>query len=148
MVILYQIVHYARLFVVVPWHVATFLVRLVWRIIAGLGLLFVSVGRPALRFLSFVTVIVAIVALVADATPALNGVAPFRPTLFSEHWASLAPRSLEAAEAAVGRALHPAVWTYGIGVVVNLPTFLLFGLISAIAAFFGRRRFAVYVFAN
>ncbi|MDX2287317.1 MAG: hypothetical protein NW217_00650 [Hyphomicrobiaceae bacterium] len=148
MVIVYQIVHYTRMLVMVPWHVSVFVVRLAWRIVAGLWWLFVSVARPALRFLSFIALIVAIVALVADLTPALNGTADFRPARFAEHWGLLAPRSLDAAEDAVKRALGPLVWDFGLGLLITLPTFLLFGIASAVAGLAGRRRFAVDIYAN
>lgn len=132
----------------IPVHVAAFLMRLCVRLAAFLVRLIDSIARPALRFLAFLFLLVATIALVADATPAFHGISAFRPTPFSEHIAELAPHSLGEVRKAVSETLHPAVWEYGLGVLIELPTFLLFGLLGGFAAYAGRRRQRINVFAN
>lgn len=132
----------------IPVHVATYLVRVVLRLVRFLVRLIGNIGRLALRFLAYVLLLVAVIALVADATPALNGVSGFRATPFTEHIAELAPQSLAAAETAVSETTHPWVWSYGVGALISLPTFLLFGISGGWAAYAGRRRRQIDIFAN
>jgi hypothetical protein len=95
---------------------------------------------PALRFLASLFALVAVVALVADATPALNGAAPFTMTTVVGHWQLLAPATLVAARTAVVKATAPWVWDQAIVSVLNLPTPVLFGLLAVLCGILGRRR--------
>ena len=110
--------------------------------------LMVGVALPALRFLAFVFLLVGTIALVADATPALDGFGPFEPTLFVDHWRGLAPKSVSSAQTAVSEATHPWVWDIGIGSLINLPTFFIFGVLGLLAALVGQRRERLDVFVN
>lgn len=148
MMLLRQLAHLISRILMIPVHVATFLVRLVVRLAALLVRLIGNIARTALRFLAYVLLLVAAIAFVADATPALSGISAFRATPFSEHIAELAPQSLIAVEKAVSSATYPWVWTYGVNLLIGLPTFLLFGLVGMWAAYAGRRRKQIDVFAN
>lgn len=123
-------------------------IRLVVLSVKGTLGLIVAIGLPALRFLSFVLILVATIALVSDATPALDGFGTFHPTLFIDHWRTLAPKSVVNAEKAVVSATHPVVWNVLIGSIINLPTFVLFGILGGLAAFSIRRREQLNVFVN
>jgi hypothetical protein len=65
-----------------------------------------------------------------------------------EHWSRLAPVTLTLARNAVQRHTHPLVWDPGIVTVLSLPAWGLFGLLGALAAYAGRRRREVNIFAN
>ncbi len=123
-------------------------VRAVFYVLKGTINLFIGIGLPALRFLSFVFILVAIIALVADATPPLDGFGTFEPTLFVEHWRGIAPKSVTGAQQAVSEATHPLVWDVLIASIINLPTFALFGALGILAAMAGRRREKLNVFVN
>ncbi|MCH9809372.1 MAG: hypothetical protein K0U74_16725 [Alphaproteobacteria bacterium] len=129
------------------WTLILLVRALVW-IAKGTLNLIVGVGLPALRFLAFVFLLVATIALVSDATPAVDGFGPFDPTLFVDHWRSIAPKSVTDARDAVSSATHPFVWNVLIGSIINLPTFLIFGALGALAALTGRRREKLDVFVN
>jgi len=95
---------------------------------------------PALRFLASLFALVAVVALVADATPALNGAAPFKMTTVVGDWLQLAPATLVAARTAVINATPPWVWNSVVMSVIGLPTPVLFGLLALVCGILGRRR--------
>lgn len=127
---------------------AVFLARAVVWLYSGLLNLIVSIGLPALRFLAFVFLLVAAIALVSDATPELDGYGRFEPTLFVEHWRSIAPNSVASAQKAVSDSTHPIIWSFGIAPLINLPTYLIFGVLGVLAAVTGRRREKLDVFVN
>ncbi len=95
---------------------------------------------PVLRFIASLFALVAVVALVSDATPALNGSAPFKMTTLVGDWALLAPASLEAARTGVTSATAPWVWDTVVMSVIGLPTPVLFGFLALGFGFLGRRR--------
>ncbi len=95
---------------------------------------------PVLRFLTSLFALVALVALVADATPALNGAAPFKLTTVGGDWHLLAPATLDATKTAVAHATAPWVWDSVVMSVLNLPTPVLFGLLALACGILGRRR--------
>lgn len=148
MMILRQLAYFVWRISMIPVHVATYLALLALRLARFLLRLIESFGRLALRFLAYVLLLVAVISLVADVTPALNGVSAFRATPFAEHIAELAPQSLVAAEKTVSETTHPSVWQYGVGPLISLPTFLLFGLAGSWAAYAGRRKRQIDIFAN
>lgn len=148
MMILRQLAYLIWRIAMIPVHVAAYLARVVLRLASFLLRLIESFGRLALRFLAYLLLLVAVVALVADVTPALNGVSAFRATPFAEHIAELAPQSLAAAEKAVSETAPSWVWHYGVGALISLPTFLLFGVAGGWAAYAGRRRRQIDIFAN
>ncbi len=95
---------------------------------------------PVLRFLTSLFALVAVVALVADATPALNGAAPFKLTSVAGDWQLLAPATFETARTAVTGATLPWVWNGAVMGVLDLPTPVLFGLLAVLFGILGRRR--------
>jgi hypothetical protein len=97
---------------------------------------------PVLRFLASLFALVAVVALVNDATPALNGSAPFKATTVIGYWQQLAPASLEAARDGITQGAAPWIWNPVILSVLGMPTPVLFGLLALVCGFLGRRRTA------
>lgn len=95
---------------------------------------------PVLRFLTSLFALVAVVALVADATPALNGAAPFELTTVAGDWQLLAPATLEATRTGITAATSPWVWDTVVMSVLDLPTPVLFGLLALVCGILGRRR--------
>lgn len=102
----------------------------------------------ALRFLAALFALVAVVALVTDATPAWNGTGPFDTTSVIGHWKELAPVSLEAAHKAVVQSTPVWVWDTVIMSILNLPTFVLFGLLAILSGYLGRHRHQLKVHIN
>ena len=102
----------------------------------------------ALRFLASLFALVAVVALVTDATPAWNGTGPFEATSVIGHWKELAPVSLEAAQEAIIQSTPAWVWNTVVLSLLNLPTFVLFGLLAILSGYLGRHRHSLKVHIN
>jgi len=102
----------------------------------------------ALRFLASLFALVAVVALVTDATPAWNGTGPFEATSVIGHWKELAPVSLEAAQTAIIESTPAWVWNTVVLSLLNLPTFVLFGLLAILSGYLGRHRHSLKVHIN
>jgi len=100
-----------------------------------------------LRFLAGIVLLVAVIFAVSDATGSLgtNGGAA---VTVHRTWSAVSLTSLGAAQGAVQRYTHPAVWNWGILKILQLPAWALFGLIGIILAFLGRRRRRVNIYAN
>lgn len=103
---------------------------------------------PALRFVAALFALVAVVALVTDATPAWNGTGPFEATSVVGHWKELAPVSLEAARKTVTQSTPPWVWETVVTSILNLPTFVLFGLLAIVCGYLGRHRHHLKIHIN
>jgi hypothetical protein len=103
---------------------------------------------PVLRFIASLFALVAVVALVADATPALNGSAPFAMNTVAGDWTLLAPATLVAARTGVSSATAPWVWDSLVMSVIGLPTPVLFGLLAVLFGFLGRRREVMKLHVN
>lgn len=101
----------------------------------------------SLRFIAGVLLVIATIALVHDGTRTYSGRGVVA-TSFIEHWSSLAPTSLKAAQTAVERSTHPLVWDGLIRRLLLLPTWLLLGLLGGLLAYAGRRRRRVNIYAN
>jgi len=101
-----------------------------------------------LRFLASLFLLVAIMALVSDMTPWLIGGKPFISTSFAKHWGDVAPATLQGAKMAVTKVAGAWAWDWGIGALIRLPTYLLFGAVALVAGVAGRRRRRVNVFTN
>jgi hypothetical protein len=100
------------------------------------------------RFLTYLFLLVAVVALVSDATPTSRDDQRFEATSLAEHLSSVAPMTLEGTKSTVSTATFPWVWTYVVGPVLAMPTFLLFGLAAALCGYLGRRRHRVNIYVN
>ncbi len=101
-----------------------------------------------LRFLASIFALVAVVALVTDATPAFNGTGPFVASTIAGYWSEFAPASLAAARTSVSQATFPWVWDPLLMSLMDLPTFVLFGLLAILCGYLGRRRHQVKIHIN
>ena len=143
----FQLAQLVRWILAMPVQLAGYLLRLTLQLLALLARIIGGVSRPALRFLAYLFLLVAVVALTADATPVINHVHGFEPTTFAEHVIEVAPQSLTQVRKAV-TAVHPWIWDYGLGLIIELPTFVLFGILGIAAAYAGRRRKQINIYAN
>lgn len=101
----------------------------------------------ALRFVSLLLLVIAMVVLATDLTRArLLGDGFWVPML--RHWSDVAPASLAAARAAVQAKAHPLVWDWTIAPLLQLPAWLVFGLLGILAGIVGRRRHRINIFVN
>lgn len=100
------------------------------------------------RFLAALFLLVATIALVADATPWVYNAGPFTATSLGAHWKEMGATSLAAAESTVTAVAGPWVWQSLIGAVLDLPTFVFFGVLALFSGYAGRRRKRVRVFVN
>jgi hypothetical protein len=102
-----------------------------------------------LRFLAGVLLLIAVIAGIYDATRALDSKGgEIAMTSLGEQWAKVAPLSHKNAQAAVRRYTHPFVWDGLIQRLLSLPTWAVFVNLGLLAAYAGRRRRRVNVFAN
>ncbi|WP_333794561.1 hypothetical protein [Hyphomicrobium sp.] len=99
------------------------------------------------RFLAALFLLIATIAVVIDATPAVYGAGPFTATTLGAHWQDLAPNSFQAARVAVSGAV-PWLWTGLVAPVLNVPTFVTFGVLALASGYAGRRRRTVRIFVN
>jgi hypothetical protein len=100
-----------------------------------------------LRLLSAILLLISLIALVHDASrmPAGEGLAW---TSLGEHWTKLSPASYISAQSVVQRYTHPLMWDPIIRTFLRLPTWPVIGALGILAAFLGRRRRRVNIFAN
>ena len=129
-----------------PFRVLRGMARFILALVIGILRFVGSIVRPAMQFLAYVFFIVAAVSLVADLTPVLSGVGGFESTAFGDHWRGIARVTLQKTEAAA----ETAQW--GLPVVLSMllqtPTYLLFGLVGILCSLAGRRSEPINVFAN
>ncbi len=102
---------------------------------------------PVLRFLAMLLFLVAAIALATDATRAYWGSGQLFTPL-AQHWNDLAPNALAGARRAVSGSLHPAVWDWMIAPLLKVPAWIAFAALAIPAAWFGRRRRRVNIYAN
>ncbi|MEO1207104.1 MAG: hypothetical protein AAFV45_12310 [Pseudomonadota bacterium] len=129
-----------------PFHLVRGALRVCLAILVGILGFIGSIVRPAVRFLAFVFLIIAAVALVADLTPWLSGVGAFQSTSLGDHWRGIARVTLQKTEAGA-EALQ-----WGLPVLLNIllqtPTYVLFGILGAVLSLAGRRSEPINVYAN
>ena len=102
-----------------------------------------------LRFLAGILLLVAVIAAIYDGTRALESKGgEMAMTSLGEQWLKVAPVSHKNAQAAVRRYTHPLVWDGLIQRLLLLPTWAVFAGLGLLAAYAGRRRRRVNVFAN
>ena len=102
-----------------------------------------------LRFLAGILLLVAVIAGIYDGTRALESKGgEIAMTSLGEQWLKVAPVSHKNAQAAVRRYTHPFVWDGLIQRLLLLPTWAVFAGLGLLAAYTGRRRRRVNVFAN
>ena len=103
--------------------------------------------KACLRVLAGLLLLIAVMAAVNDVTRSLAADRAVTTSTY-EHWSKLAPVTLAAARASVEKRTHPVVWTWGLGPLLELPAWGLFGLLGLVGAWGGRRRREVNIFAN
>lgn len=101
-----------------------------------------------LRFLAGLCLIAALIAFVTDYSRPRGPGGAFRATTLERMWNEAAPKSLSATRQTVSHAVSPAVWNMTAGAVLQLPTFLAFGLLAGLFGFLGRRRSSINVYVN
>jgi hypothetical protein len=102
-----------------------------------------------LRFLAGILLLIALLAAIYDGTRALESRgAEITMTSLGEQWSKLAPISHKNAQTAVKRYTHPLLWDGLIQRLLLLPTWAVFASLGLVAAYAGRRRRRVNVFAN
>jgi hypothetical protein len=102
-----------------------------------------------LRFLAGILLLVAVIAAIYDGTRALESKGgEIAMTSLGEQWLKVAPVSHKNAQAAVRRYTPPFVWDGLIQRLLLLPTWAVFAGLGLLAAYTGRRRRRVNVFAN
>ncbi len=99
------------------------------------------------RFLSALFLLVATVALVVDATPAIYGAGAFKGTSLAAHWLDLGPSSFAAAKKAISGAA-PWLWASLAEPLLEVPTYITFGILALLSGYAGRRRRNVTIFVN
>jgi hypothetical protein len=117
-----------------------------------LALLVSSTARRAakamLRIVARLLLIAAVVALVYDGSRTLAGGSGLVVTSVIEHWRAFQPQSLETAKALVNARVHPLAWELGAMRVLQLPAWLVAGVLGLLLAWIGRRRKPVGIFIN
>jgi len=101
-----------------------------------------------LRVLGVWLMLLAVVALVYDGTRMLadNGTLAF--TSVGEHWYSIHPASLNAAQAGIERHVAPFLWDPVVTTILLLPAWLVVGGLGALFYLLGYRRKKLDVFTN
>lgn len=94
--------------------------------------------RSALRALGWIAAGLAAVLLTYDLIRLIQ-TGGFGPIAFGELWFMLHPTSLQLAEPAVSRYLHPFLWHPVIVTVLTAPAFVVFGVLAALLFLGGRR---------
>jgi len=105
-------------------------------------------NMSVLRFLSTLCLLVAVIALIADLTPTLAGVRDVTLSSIELHWKQVAPATFESMETSVTGGRKSELWAYVIGPILQVPTFILFAILSALTGYVGRRRTRVKIYAN
>ena len=101
-----------------------------------------------LRFISTLFLLVAVIALIADLTPMLSGSEPLSFASVETRWREVAPVTFESMEQSITGGRDSALWTFLIGPLLAVPTWLMFAILSAIAGYVGRRRTRIKIYAN
>lgn len=102
-----------------------------------------------LRILGVWLLLVAMVALMIDGTKSLaSGEGQWIVTPLGEHWFNLHASSLNMAQAAIERYVHPLLWDPGIISLLQVPTWILFSVLGLIFYWLGRRRRQLDVYEN
>ena len=101
--------------------------------------------RLMLRFLAALCALIATIALAADIS-AQGGV--FGATSLLGHLEQFAPSLLASIKGSITRALSAGFWDSVAVSVMNIPTFLFFGLLAFFCGYAGRPRRAISVFVN
>ncbi len=102
-----------------------------------------------LRVLGVWLLLVAMVALTIDGTQSLaSGEGQWILTPLGEHWFKLHAPSLNLAQAAIERNVHPALWDPVIMSLLQVPSWMFFGVLGLFFYWLGRRRRRLNLYQN
>jgi len=102
-----------------------------------------------LRVLGVWSLLVAMIALTIDGTKSLaSGEGQWIATPLGEHWFKLNASSLNGAQAAIERHVHPFLWDPVVISLLQVPSWILFGVLGIALYWFGRRRHHLNVYEN
>ena len=102
-----------------------------------------------LRVLGVWSLILAMVILTIDATKSLaSSEGQWIATPLGEHWYKLDAASLNAAQAAIERYVSPTLWDPVILSFLQVPSWIVFGVLGLALYWLGRRRRRIDVYDN
>ena len=102
-----------------------------------------------MRFLGVWLLLVAMVALTIDGTQSLaSGEGQWILTPLGEHWFKLHAPSLNISQAAIERHVHPALWDPVIISLLQIPSWIFFGVLGLLFYWIGRRRRRLNLYEN
>lgn len=101
-----------------------------------------------LRVLGIWSLLAAMVALTIDGTKSLASQGQWVVTALGEHWYRISSASLNTAQAAIERYVHPAIWDPLILSVLQVPTWIFFTGLGLLLYWLGRRRSQRNVYSN
>ncbi len=91
------------------------------------------------NIIALVSLVLAVVTGVLDITRSIADSAVVMTPL-GKVWFDFSASSLNFSQAMVQRYVHPAIWDPGIQAILNMPSWLVFGLLALVFGFFGRKR--------
>ena len=101
-----------------------------------------------LRIIGAWLIIGAIVAFVVDGTRTLGSDSGFVMTPLGEYWFKFHAASLNTAQAAIERHVHPFLWDPVISWILQLPAWVVLGVLGLLIYWIGRRRRPTSAYAN
>jgi hypothetical protein len=102
-----------------------------------------------LRILGVWSLLTAMVALTIDGTKSLaSGEGQWIATPLGEHWFKISASSLNGAQAAIERYVHPFLWDPVIITLLQIPTWIIFSVLGIALYWLGRRRRRLNVYEN
>ena len=100
-----------------------------------------SIEMLFLRILGVCSLLTAMVALTIDGTKSLaSGEGQWIATPLGEHWFNLHASSLNAVQAGIERNVHPLLWDPVIISLLQVPSWIVFGVLGLALYWYGRRR--------
>ncbi len=104
--------------------------------------------RLMLRFLAALFALIAVIALASDISHALTGGGHLSATSLFGHITDLSPSLLAALRSGTIRMAGATAWDTFALLLLSLPTFVIFGLLAALAGYAGRPREEVRIYIN
>ena len=102
-----------------------------------------------LRILGVWSLLVAMVALTIDGTKSLaSGEGQWIATPLGEHWFNLHAASLNASQVAIERYVNPFLWDPIVISLLQVPSWIFFGILGLALYWLGRKRRRLDVFEN
>ena len=127
---------------------ANFVLFALWRLLRWSMWLLWAVFRPAIRFISALLMLAAVFALTADVTRWQVGEGDPMFHSLAYHIAAFAPTTFEGVGKSISEGLHPAFWDYGLLLLLSVPAWAIFSVLSLAIALTGREPKRINVFIN